>query len=299
MKMQKKQSTLMATLLMLVFSITAQTSIERNRDAIKSMLGCFEVSFKYTETFAPEVDYEQAYDYTSEVLEWAVAVEDDTKKISIQHLLVISDTMVIKHWRQEWTFEDKRIFEYDKDNKWMFKTLDKAQVADTWAQEVFQVDDSPRYSGYATWFHADGRHIWYSEAYSPLPRREYTKRSDYNIMLRKNRIKITNEGWIHEQDNDKIIRDDQGTDRLLVQEKGFNTYVKVANSRCKAAQEWWSKHKEEWAEVRMVWDDYYENVDSLELELKVDDKRLYEHLFFHPEPLTATFVESTIEKYIK
>jgi len=40
-----------------------------------------------------------------------------------------------------------------------------------------------------------------------LPRREYSKRSDYNVMMRGNHVEITDEGWLHEQDNEKVIRD--------------------------------------------------------------------------------------------
>lgn len=53
---------------------------------------------------------------------------------------------------------------------------------------------------------ADGKDYWENKTSSPLPRREYTKRDDYNVMLRGNRHEITDYGWMHEQDNDKMIR---------------------------------------------------------------------------------------------
>ena len=65
---------------------------------------------------------------------------------------------------------------------WGYRKLSKALAAKgTWTQKVFQVDDSPRYEGYATWVHVDGRHYWDSQTDGPLPRREYSKRSDYNV----------------------------------------------------------------------------------------------------------------------
>jgi hypothetical protein len=73
---------------------------QQDLEAIKSMAGCYSVEFKYTETFAPEVDYEKAYDYTSAAFEWAQIVEESDDKIVIQHLLIINDSTVIKHWRQ-------------------------------------------------------------------------------------------------------------------------------------------------------------------------------------------------------
>ena len=62
------------------------------------------------------------------------------------------------------------------------------------------------------------------------------------MMSRGNRQEITSTGWVHEQDNDKIIRKDGQEDVLLAQEKGYNTYVKVADERCKAAKDWWKKN---------------------------------------------------------
>jgi len=59
---------------------------EHDRLAIKSMVGCFDVQFMYTETFAPEVDYEKAYDYTSSARELAMVIDESEDRIVIQHL---------------------------------------------------------------------------------------------------------------------------------------------------------------------------------------------------------------------
>jgi hypothetical protein len=74
-----------------------------------------------------------------------------------------------------------------------------------------QVDDSPRYESIGTWVHVDGRHEWQSKTDSPLPRREFTKRSDYNVLRRGNRIYLTPQGWMFEQDNKKIVRTPMAT----------------------------------------------------------------------------------------
>jgi hypothetical protein len=55
-----------------------------------------------------------------------------------------------------------------------------------------------------------------------------------------------NNGWIHDQDNDKIIRNENESDYLLAQEKGYNTYTKVEDSKCEAAQKWWAANKDFW-----------------------------------------------------
>ena len=230
-----------AFLSLLITNTFAQSSLEKDRKAIKDMCGCYEVTFKYTETFAPEIDYEKKFDYNAVALEWAELIKDEKDEISIQHLLVLNDTMVIKHWRQDWLYESTKRYDYNHDNQWTFVETPKNKVKGQWTQNVYQVDDSPRYSGSATWIHADGRHFWEDVASSPLPRREYSKRSDYNVMMRGNHIEITDEGWLHEQDNDKVIRENGKEDVLLVQEKGYNVYRKVADEKCKAATDWWKQ----------------------------------------------------------
>lgn len=255
--------------------MNAQEKKELDREAILDMCGCYEVSFQYTETFAPEIDYEKHLDYTSKALELALPIVDEDNKISLQHLLVLNDTMVIKHWRQDWLFENQKIFHYDKDNNWVFSELPANQVKGQWTQKVYQVDDSPRYAGSSTWVHFDGKHYWENKSDSPLPRREYSKRSDYNIMSRGNRQEITSYGWLHEQDNDKIIRKDGAEDVLLAQEKGYNTYVKVADEKCKAATDWWAKHKDFWAKARDAWDEVYEREGNLTLLKQVDGQPMF------------------------
>lgn len=276
----------------------AQTgSKSLDKKAIKSMLGCYDVEFKYTETFAPEVDYEQAYDYTSAAFEWAELVEEMEDKIVIQHLLIINDSTIIKHWRQDWIYEAESEFRYNKDNEWVFESLDTKSNVGKWTQSVYQVDDSPRYSGTATWTHVDGTSSWYNKADSPLPRREYSKRSDYNVMKRGNRVHITDYGWLHEQDNDKVIRTDT-SEVLLVQEKGYNIYKKRANKDCIAAKTYWEDNKAMWTDVRNIWDDIYSDSKELILHEKIEGKKLYEHLFFSDIALEKKKIQEIIDSYL-
>lgn len=275
----KKSTLLLGMLVGIIFTMSAQKKKDLDREAILDMCGCYEVTFKYTETFSPEIDYEKKMDYTSGALELALPIVAEKNKISIQHLLVINDTMIIKHWRQDWEYENQEVFYYDKDNNWVFGTLPKEQVKGQWTQKVFQVDDSPRYSGSATWVHFDGKHYWENKTDSPLPRREYSKRSDYNVMKRGNRHEITAYGWVHEQDNDKIIREDNEADILLAQEKGMNTYKKVEDNKCQAAVNWWRKHKSFWANVRDSWDEIYNRKGDLTLRKKLDGQPMFMHFY--------------------
>lgn len=289
---------LSAVFLMGILSMQAQESKKvMDKDAIKSMCGCYEVSFKYTETFSPEIDYEKKLDYTAYALEWAEVLDEDKDEISIQHLLVINDSTVIKHWRQDWLFENNKLFSYEADNTWKFYDEKEAKVDGQWTQKVYQVDDSPRYSGTATWVHYDGKTYWEDEANSPLPRREYSKRDDYNLMKRGNRQEITNEGWIHEQDNKKIIKHDDGEEELLVMEKGYNTYKKVDDDKCKIAQNWWKENQKYWSKVRKIWDDIYAEHAELQLKKSVEGRPLFMHLTPENAP-SKKDIRATIEKFI-
>lgn len=281
---------------------TAQTSDkDADRAAILAMQGCYDVSFMYTETFAPEVDYEFAYDYTSAAFEYAHVVQESEDTIMLQHLLIIQqDSMepyIIKHWRQDWVYNAGYEIRYDKDHKWYRQDLDHADTGGKWTQLVYQVDDSPRYSGTATWLHADGVSRWISKDESPLPRREYSKRTDYNVMARGNHVQIHPWGWVHEQDNDKLIKTDTST-TLLAQEKGYNKYLKRPLDDCQAAIDWWASNHEMWSDVRSAWAGVYEQSAEIQMVDKVDGKRLYEHLFYGETPWDAASIKALIDTYI-
>ncbi|UII32942.1 hypothetical protein LVD17_03750 [Fulvivirga ulvae] len=277
-------------ILSMVF-IVANTYAQKKKkqqdiEAIKSMCGCYEVTFNFAETFASEKDYEFHDNYKTGGLEWVTAAEESNDKIVLQHLLIVGDTMIIKHWRQDWLYENTELYTYYKDKTWKPVTLPKEQVKGQWTQKVYQVDDEPRYEGSATWIHTDGRHYWENTADAPLPRREHTKRSDYNVMKRRNRHELTAEGWIHEQDNDKVIRESD-KDVILAQEKGLNTYKKVSDEQCQVAKKWWKENEQYWADVRAVWDELFNTRKELSFKSKVEDKLLFQRLFSLGDELSS------------
>ncbi|MCB0432496.1 MAG: hypothetical protein KDD18_05570, partial [Mangrovimonas sp.] len=125
-------------------------------------------------------------------------------------------------------------------------------------------------------------------------------RSDYNVTIRTNRHEIVSNGWIHDQDNDKVIREEGKQDVLLAQEKGYNTYVKVANSKCKAAQDYWAKDHDKWALVRAKWDEVLARDKDLSLEDKVEHKQLFKYLSpDNQEYSTKASIDSIIEAFVK
>ncbi len=266
------------TLLCLCLIGMAQSKKKQDRQAIKSMCGCYEVKFNFAETFATDDRYTFYDNYSSKGLEWVQLVEDEKNKISMQHLLIVGEEMIVKHWRQDWLYENTDLYTYDKDNTWRYNKLSAKEVKGQWTQKVYQVDDGLRYEGSATWIHADNRSYWESTSDSPLPRREYTKRDDYNVMVRTNRHELTGFGWVHDQDNEKVLRFESG-DQLIAQEKGYNTYMKVSDDKCKAAQDWWKQNEQYWADVRVVWDEIFASKKDLTFKSKVDDQVLFEKMF--------------------
>ena len=283
-------------------TLNAQDKKTKDQNAIKEMCGCFEVTFNFAETFQYSQDslYKPSKNKTSKGLEWAQLVTDEDDKISIQHILQVGNPRkpsIVKHWRQDWLYENQNLYVYNGDNTWKYEKKTADEVSGQWTQKVFQVDDSPRYEGSGTWVHVDGKSFWENTTTAPLPRREYTKRSDYNITLRGNRHEITSYGWLHDQDNQKIIRSAEKEDIVIADEKGYNTYKKVDDSRCQAAQDWWKTNYDKWALVRDKWDEVYNRNQDLALELKVNNKVLYKHLF--DENLTESGdIAEVIESFV-
>tara|TARA_R110002051_G_scaffold65839_3_gene119493 strand:- start:7191 stop:8099 length:909 start_codon:yes stop_codon:yes gene_type:complete len=299
----KRVSLLVMCSIAFSWAVNAQKKKEQDQAAIKSMCGCYEVQFDFAETFeyANDSTYVPSQVKHDKGLEWVQLVEATEDKIVLQHLLIVGKPekpMVIKHWRQDWLYENTVLYTYAMDNQWNFVSLPKKDVKGQWTQKVFQVDDSPRYEGSATWVHVDGKSFWENTANAPLPRREYTKRNDYNITLRTNRHEITTYGWIHDQDNDKVIRKEGQEDVLLAQEKGLNTYKKVADSTCIAAQDWWKENQEPWALVREKWNAVFAKHTNLKLKHAIEGKALYEYLFSKEFSNTKAAIDQTIDDFI-
>ncbi|MCB0508843.1 MAG: DUF6607 family protein [Chitinophagales bacterium] len=255
------------------------SKMEKDKETLKKLCGCFEVDFKYKETFGYPKDYKLKDKYHEEALEWVSYEPQQDGSIKMQHILIVDKDMFVKHWREDWSYENNTIYQYDKDYQWKRVVLPADKVKGTWTQKVFEVSDRPQYDGVATFNYFDDKILWQSNEDAPLPRREYSKRSDYNVLNRLNRLYISESGYLHEQDNKKIARHDGVTDTLIAEEKGYNTYTKVAESKCQSAIDWWEKNKIYWNDVRAVWDEIIPTRDDLKMNRIVNGKALHEKLF--------------------
>lgn len=291
---------IIGTVIGLVLVALVQAQSAETKKYVDSLCGCFDVEFKYAETFAPDEEYKfREREGINGGTELTFPVEVSNNKIVMQHLLIVSEGMIVKHWREDWSYENPEIWKFQGDNKWIKVRLPQDKVKGKWTQAVWEVSDAPRYQGAAEWVTLDGKTFWQNTTDAPLPRREYTTRNDYNILKRTNRLVLNNKGYVHEQDNEKILRKD-GVDRLLVEEKGKNTYVRVDDKNCDAGRAYWEKTKPYWTKVRQAWENYLNSHSTVTLKNSVDDKVLHDHLFaLSKEYTSGKLKEKNIDASVK
>ncbi|EDM26512.1 hypothetical protein LNTAR_06039 [Lentisphaera araneosa HTCC2155] len=281
------------------------SKFERDRRAILAMAGDYRVSFQFLETAGYTVKFHPARPYFSWGTEAIRVIKDDGKEISLQHTLCmwfkgengeLQGPMVMKHWRQDWKYEDTFSWDYLADNKWQKQTHSAEQIAGSWSQKVFQVDDSPRYFTAGKWVHNQGVSTWRSDVHRrPLPRREFAVRSDYNILQGIHDITITPNGWVHFQNNNKVNR--VGDDYTqLSQETGINRYERISEPELTSADEYWEKTSAYWAEVRKVWEEKLSQRSQLKIKSKHEGKKLYMHHFSYAGAIKAGEYDSQAGK---
>ena len=288
---------LLATLLAACPTETPSHAPEQDRAAIRAMAGDYQVQFRFEETAACVEGYQLRPVYLADATESVRVIEDRGDFISLQHILVLDGGFhgppkIIKHWRQDWTWQDTELLEFRGRERFVHRKLTPAQVAGTWTQAVYQTSDQPRYESYGRWSHIGTTSSWVSEeTWRPLPRREATKRDDYQVVLCRNIHTITAQGWIHEQENRKLVLDDAGRpQRVLVLEHGINTYVHTDSEAAlvdfSEADRYWAATAEYWAEVRKAWRDEIQAAPAMQLAARVDGVWLARSILKHADELS-------------
>lgn len=230
-----------------------ESAFDCDRRAILSMLGEYQVSFNFYETSILKPGYVRSDPKHSGGFEVVVLAEDTNSRISIQHILVGAGGMKIKHWRQEWVYEMPSHWVYLGNQSFEIQKRKLSSIPGTWTQLVYGVNDGPRYAGSGRWNHRYGVSTWTSErTWRPLPRREYSKRKDYQLLNVENRHTITPQGWTHEQDNTKVKRNN-GKDTTLVREFGFNEYRRIDGFDFSPGLDYWKATSPFWELVRKRW----------------------------------------------
>ncbi|WP_380878704.1 hypothetical protein ACFB49_18200 [Sphingomonas sp. DBB INV C78] len=237
-------------------------SLTADRAAILAMAGDYKVTFDFRETTPWRADYTPIAPKVSGGHESVRVVEDSPRRIVLQHLLVVTDdkgkSMVIKHWRQDWTYEPESVLVYAGEGKWKLEEVPERMRKGRWSQTVWQTDDSPRYGGWGQWTDEGGVRRWRSNwTWRPLARRDAVRTPPYDRYLAINRHSPSPAGWIHWQDNIKMGPEggvSGGKMVPFVQESVLNSYVKASDYDIKAADDYWAATKDYWAAVRTAWD---------------------------------------------
>jgi len=294
---------------------------ERDRRAILAMAGGYRTSFDFIETIGFVEGYSPDRPYQSWGTEYVYVVADEPDFISLQHIIVmffetpdgqVEGPAVVKHWRQDWDYEDTEFNVYVGHNTWEQRILAAERVQGTWSQAVYQVDDSPRYQATGTWQHHGNYSAWTSgKTWRPLPRREFSVRDDYHALVGTNRHVITPTGWVQEEDNLKLVLYDDGKPRdeapYLAREAGLARYERIAGHDFSAGDDYWARTGPFWADVREAWRERLDSDARLTLKKQVDDRPLFAAVFEYAGSIEAgaydqaagrAFIERTLDAYL-
>ena len=264
-------------------------TFERDRLAILAMAGNYRTSFDFIETVGFTAAYHPPAPYQSWGTEFVTVVEESERFISLQHILVmrialpsgeISEPMVMKHWRQDWTYEPTQITEFVGNQKWETRSLTPESTRKKWLQSVYQVDDSPRYQSLGNWQHLQNYSSWQSDTtWRPLPRREFSVRDDYDVLIGTNKHTINPTGWVQEEENLKVSLQESGEHRVLAKEVGLARYERISNWDWSEGHRYWSDTEPFWREVRRQWSAEFSVDTNLQIKKNIDGLPLYAAMF--------------------
>jgi hypothetical protein len=275
------------------------SAFERDRRAILAMAGAYRVTFDFLEITPFQPDAKRDRPYQSWGTERVYVDRDDGKLISLSHILAmrivdkdgkLSEPFVTKHWRQDWQYEPREMVEYRGLERWGRSVVNKP--AGQWSQTVYQVDESPRYASVGKWVHTHSFSSWISgDTWRPLPRREWSVRKDYQVLIGTNRHTITSTGWVQEENNLKGVltptRALAADQPYVAREYGVARYERIATPDFAAADEYFERTRAFWREVRTAWDTRFRNTPQITLRAPVDQAGLFQKLFEHAEKIAA------------
>ena len=244
---------------------------ERDRRAILAMAGDYRTSFDFIETIGFTEGYQPSAPYQSWGTERVYVVANEPEFVSLQHIIVMhfldadgfeSDAMVVKHWRQDWRYQDAEVHAFQGRGAFARRALNETRRKGAWTQTVYQVDDSPRYEAVGRWTHASGVSYWQSDdRRRPLPRREFSVRDDYQALYGSHRITITPAGWTQEEDALKLVLDENNrpssSQPYLAREAGLSRYDRVLDYDFSAGDDYWEDTGAFWSRVRHYWSALY------------------------------------------
>ena len=291
---------------------------ERDRRAILAMAGDYRTSFDFIETVGFTEGYQPKAPYQSWGTERVYVVADEPEFVSLQHIIVMhfvdpdgfkSDAMVVKHWRQDWRYEDEEMHAFQGRGAFALQVLDQDSREGAWTQTVYQVDDSPRYEAIGRWTHVPGVSYWQSDdRRRPLPRREFSIRDDYQALYGSHRITITPAGWTQEEDALKLVLDENNrpstAQPYLAREAGLSRYDRLLDYDFSAGDDYWQETSAFWSRVRHYWSALYKAESEFSLLKSVDGTPMFMALFgmaeesFESEADMAEAIAALLSTYV-
>jgi len=283
------------------------SSQERDRRAILAMAGPYRVSFDFLEVVRHDPSLKPDAPYQSWGTEYVFVSEDRPDFVALQHILVMrflekdqpSDAMVVRHWRQEWRYEAPHLLAYEGGLAWARRALPPDERRGAWVQSVLQVDDSPRYAARGRWRHEGGVSTWLSdETWRPLPRREFSVRKDYDVLVGTNRHTITPQGWVQEENNLKLALNSR---QFLAREYGVARYERIRDFDFGPGETYYQRTEPFWAEVRAAWRELEEGRGGFAMRAPVDQGQLFMPFFEYAQKLAegAAFEREAARAFIR
>jgi hypothetical protein len=271
--------------------------VERDRRAILAMAGPYRVTFDFLEVVRFDPALKPDAPYQSWGTEYVFVAEDRPDFIALQHILVmrmlreggivgspiVSEPMVVRHWRQEWRYEAPTLLAYEGGNTWARRAVGAVERRGAWVQSVLQVDDSPRYAARGRWQHERGVSTWISdETWRPLPRREFSVRKDYDVLVGTNRHTITPTGWVQEENNLKLASLEK---KFIAREYGVARYERIKDYDFSAGENYYKRTEPFWAEVRAAWRELESRAGRFSVRAPVDQAQLFRPFFEYADKL--------------
>jgi hypothetical protein len=269
------------------------TPQERDRRAILAMAGSFRVSFDFLEVASYAAPAKPLGPYQSWATEKVYIDRDEPGFVSLVHILEMrmldkagkpSEPFVTKHWRQDWRYEPGTFVEYKGIDRWQQRPVADVDKRGAWLQTVYQVDESPRYASLGRWQHSASFSTWISgDTWRPLPRREWSVRDDYQVLLGTNRHTVAPTSWTQEENNLKAVltaqRELDPAKPYVAREYGMARYERLLDADFTAADRYYERTRSFWDRVRDTWSAAFTQQGTITLRGPVDKLSLFTPLF--------------------
>jgi|GEM_PF-2487194 len=160
--------------------------------------------------------------------------------------------------------------------------------------------ETPRYEAVGTWSHVGGLSTFTSsDFWRPLPRREFSIRKDYNVLAGTHQLILNPTGWLHLQNNRKVVVEDGKIQKTLATELGAVRYQQITTPELTLAADYWKKTSPYWDAIRKKWSEVYAENKEFTLQKRFGGRGLFMHHFAHARELeqeTPPEIEGIIKK---